>query len=511
MYTEEKPRRGGLLKEFIMKLILIIIFVLLLIWLVPWPNMDALNPLKDQIFNANLQTMKEAAIPYFTTERLPQNVGDKTTLTLQKMLDLKLVVPFTDKNGNSCDVKKSYVSLEKQETEYLMKVNLKCGEEEDYILVHLGCYSYCTSDICEAKPGNKEKSTTVVKKVVKDNVNPPTPTPTPKIKKPVLTPTPTPTPEPIPTPTMKPPVINICSVVNGVYYDNSGNVTTQANYNNVCNTIIIVPTPTPTSTPKPTPTPSSEKEWQYLRTVTETKKIEAEYSKWSEWTTYTLKKNQTIPTSTDTFQVEDLGIKRVVIGTKSAVYENVYEEHTEMAKYKTLSYKLCENYSYVADSSTVYKVLTDWAYTGDIKYGYSDSIPADTLDTRWVLVDVQWDVCKETCTSHPYGVWKKMTRKVEKSTTVENISATCTKVVDKSVDVYISMPVGKYYTIEKEKAQTLYGNVHQYRTRSRTLLKEAYVVTSKSTQEKWSFYNDITLISQGYKMTGVTRTKSTSK
>ena len=122
MYTEEK-RRGSLIKDFILKLILIIIFVLLLIRLVPWPNMDSLNPLKDQIFNSNLQRMKEAGITYFTTERLPEEVGDKTTLTLQKMLDLKLLVPFTDKNGNSCDVTASYVSLEKQETEYLMKVN----------------------------------------------------------------------------------------------------------------------------------------------------------------------------------------------------------------------------------------------------------------------------------------------------------------------------------------------------------------------------------------------------
>ena len=63
MYTDER-KNGSLLVNFILKLILIIIFVLLLIWLVPWPNMDSLNPLKDQIFNANLQTMKEAGIGY---------------------------------------------------------------------------------------------------------------------------------------------------------------------------------------------------------------------------------------------------------------------------------------------------------------------------------------------------------------------------------------------------------------------------------------------------------------
>lgn len=220
MYTDEK-RRGSLIKDFILKLILIIIFVLLLIWLVPWPNMDSLNPLKDQIFNSNLQTMKEAGITYFTTERLPVEVGDKTTLTLQKMLDMKLIIPFTDKNGNTCDVKKSYVSLEKKETEYLMKVNLKCGEEEDYILVHLGCYSYCTTDICEKQ---NEDDVQVVKPTTK-------PTSTTK-----------PTKKPTPTATAKPTV-----------------------------TPTVVPTPTPTVIPE-------EKECQWKKETT------AQYSTWSDWT-----------------------------------------------------------------------------------------------------------------------------------------------------------------------------------------------------------------------------------
>ena len=189
MYTEE--RKGNLLKEFLMKLILVIIFVLLLIWLVPWPNMDsyieALNPLKSQIFNANLQEMKDAAILYYTEERLPQEVGDTKTLTLQQMLDLILLVPFVDKDGNSCDVTESYVTIEKQETEYLLKVNLKCGEEEDYILVHIGCYAYCTSYVCEKEENEPVKPGDIIRPTA-------TPTSTP-------TATPTTTPTTIPTPT----------------------------------------------------------------------------------------------------------------------------------------------------------------------------------------------------------------------------------------------------------------------------------------------------------------------
>jgi hypothetical protein len=146
MYTEYEEKRGFPIRDFLIKLVLIVVFVLLLIWLLPIPNMKGIN---NTIFNANVQTMKDAAIDYFTTERLPKNVGDKVTLTLKEMLDMKLLLPFTDKNGDTCDVNKSYVTLEKKETEYLMTIHLKCKGQEDEIVVHLGCYSYCTSAICE--------------------------------------------------------------------------------------------------------------------------------------------------------------------------------------------------------------------------------------------------------------------------------------------------------------------------------------------------------------------------
>lgn len=152
MYTEYEEKRGFPIRDFLIKLVLIIVFVLLLFWLLPIPNMKGIN---NTIFNANVQTMKDAAINYFTDERLPKNVGDKVTLTLKEMLDLKLLLPFTDKNGDTCDVNKSYVTLEKKETEYLMTVHLKCKGQEDEIEVHLGCYTYCTSAICEKKEEDK--------------------------------------------------------------------------------------------------------------------------------------------------------------------------------------------------------------------------------------------------------------------------------------------------------------------------------------------------------------------
>lgn len=145
MYDEEE-KKSFPLKDFLLKLILIIIFVLLLVWLLPKTDLTGLN---NRIFNENLNEMKESAISYFTTDRLPQKEGDSVTLTLQEMLDMKLLLPFTDKNGKSCDTNNSYVTLTKKENEYEMKVNLKCSDQEDYVIVHLGCYSYCEQAICE--------------------------------------------------------------------------------------------------------------------------------------------------------------------------------------------------------------------------------------------------------------------------------------------------------------------------------------------------------------------------
>lgn len=168
MYTDEEERRGLPIKTFLISFILIIILVLLLVWLLPMPNMKVFN---DRIFNANIQEMKNAAIPYFTTEKLPQKIGDSTTLTLQEMLDLKLLLPFTDKNGDYCDTEKSYVTLtkkgDKDDSYYEMKVNLKCNDEEDYIIVTLGCYSYCTSAICEKEEPNDNNENN------NNNTNPP--------------------------------------------------------------------------------------------------------------------------------------------------------------------------------------------------------------------------------------------------------------------------------------------------------------------------------------------------
>ena len=89
-------KNSSFIRDLLVKVLLIVIFIFLLMYLFPMPN---LSPFYSSIFNDNVQTMKDAAEDYFTKDRMPQNVGDSSKLTLQQMLDKKLVLPFLDKNG----------------------------------------------------------------------------------------------------------------------------------------------------------------------------------------------------------------------------------------------------------------------------------------------------------------------------------------------------------------------------------------------------------------------------
>ena len=140
------------------KIIIIIIFVLFTIWLLQLSMKSAtkdmsngINVLTDGIFAQNVERMKDVGKSYFTTERLPQKVGEIKTMTLEEMYKKNLILEVKDKNGQACSAKKSYVAIEKLETEYQMKVYLDCGEEKAFIKTIMGCYNYCNTDICEKK------------------------------------------------------------------------------------------------------------------------------------------------------------------------------------------------------------------------------------------------------------------------------------------------------------------------------------------------------------------------
>lgn len=155
-----EDNRGLTIKDLLIRLILIIIFIFLLIWLFPMPD---LKPLNNQIFADNLDRMKDVAKSYYTVERLPQNINDYKRMTLKEMIDNKLILPLTDSNGKYCSESDSYIQITKLENEYVIKVYLSCSDKQDYIIEHFGCY-----DICSDKCKPMETTTATTNKVVKN-------------------------------------------------------------------------------------------------------------------------------------------------------------------------------------------------------------------------------------------------------------------------------------------------------------------------------------------------------
>ncbi len=140
MYNTEK-NPGFNLKDIIIKAIFLVLFILLLVWL--FPKVPNMKPFYSNVFRENIKYMQDAAESYYTTEKLPKNIGDTAEMTLQDMIDKNLILPFVDEDGNSCDTKKSYVEVKKNKNDYTLKVNLVCPNEENFVEKTLGCYEYC--------------------------------------------------------------------------------------------------------------------------------------------------------------------------------------------------------------------------------------------------------------------------------------------------------------------------------------------------------------------------------
>ena len=170
---EIENRKSTFIRDLVVRVLLIVLFIFLLMFLFPMPN---LTPFYDSIFNNNVQSMKDAAEKWYTTDRMPEEVGDTSKLTLQDMLDKKLILPFVDKDGNSCDADRSYVTVKKTEDEYIMKVSLTCGSKTDYIIEHIGCYNFCKDGKCTEEVAKVETEEKTGETVVKN----PTPVPTSK-------------------------------------------------------------------------------------------------------------------------------------------------------------------------------------------------------------------------------------------------------------------------------------------------------------------------------------------
>ena len=172
MYEEKdsKFKKGNWL-ILILKLLLVAIFAFILCWLFMRNNKkQTVTTEPNPEFIQNINYMKESALEYFTSDRLPKNDGGKIKVSLEDMLDQKLLIDFTQ-NGKKCDLKASYIQATKTEDDnYALKVNLKCGNKEDFIVTSIEKKDN-TCNNCPTPDVNKEPITPDTEDKTNNNSN----------------------------------------------------------------------------------------------------------------------------------------------------------------------------------------------------------------------------------------------------------------------------------------------------------------------------------------------------
>lgn len=486
MYEERRDKFS--IKDILIQVLFVAIFIFLLMWLFPMKkdvknalknlNIETANlqPLYDQIFNNNVQTMKEAAISYYTTPRLPEKIGDEKKMTLADMLKNNLVLSFSDSKGKQCDLLESYVSITKMSDEYILKVNLKCSEQEDYILVHLGCYNYCDGGICE-----KKEETPVV------NPTNPTPTPTPKPN----------------------PVVNdkyeyeYIKVTDGKWGDWSNwsdwtkNVITSTDYR-------VVETKTETETTYKDETKTVTVPVYGTKTVQTGTKQEA-YTD-----TVTVTKYKTVPVY-ETKQVQ-VGTKNVPVYEEKKIQvdlKEVYENKTvkepvygtkTVTKYKTVTYIVNYKSEWVCEDSCQTKSVPVYG-TKQVPYDVEETVITGYKNvTKRVLVRTEpvYEVTKVQTGVKQEPVYE--TKQVQTGVKQEPYQTTETVTKYKTVPVYstVTVQIGTKEETKTVKVPVV-TKVTYYRSKTREFI-------SGTTDTKWSTsQNDQSLISQRYTLTGNSR------
>lgn len=101
-------------KGFIILLFVVLALILILVFSGNHKKSDF------DYFQDNLNTMVSVAQNYYT-----QNDLNQDTITLEEMIDKKMVLEFVDENGKTCDTKNSYAKLDNNK----IIVHLTCSKQ----------------------------------------------------------------------------------------------------------------------------------------------------------------------------------------------------------------------------------------------------------------------------------------------------------------------------------------------------------------------------------------------
>ena len=140
MYKGDNPR--GLI-SLLIKIVIIVIFAILVIWLIS----KVANKSSNNAFDKNMIIMKNASIEYFKKDNLPKEEGENKKVTLGDLIKMKYITSFDKK----CDRDKSYSRATMVDDYYALRVELLCGNKKKYIYTSIDKDGNCIGDNCDDK------------------------------------------------------------------------------------------------------------------------------------------------------------------------------------------------------------------------------------------------------------------------------------------------------------------------------------------------------------------------
>jgi uncharacterized repeat protein (TIGR02543 family) len=131
MYEEKNSQIKELdWKGIVLKVALGVALLILVITLLPLDRKDEGVELS-VTFQNNMASFIDAGRTHFTSERLPQNVGERNKVSLGDLVAEGIVRELRTEDGEVCDLEESYAEVTRTPNNIELTINLICGEEEE--------------------------------------------------------------------------------------------------------------------------------------------------------------------------------------------------------------------------------------------------------------------------------------------------------------------------------------------------------------------------------------------
>ena len=120
------------LLNILSKLSLIAIFFFIFVFCISRFGKEVNKEINENEFNSNITYIQKQVTKYYNKNNIPQKKGDSTSMSLEELVDEKIVDKNKIDNFITCNQKNSYVSLTKtRDNMYSLKIYLNCDGIEE--------------------------------------------------------------------------------------------------------------------------------------------------------------------------------------------------------------------------------------------------------------------------------------------------------------------------------------------------------------------------------------------